>query len=113
MQAEDERSVTWTLTADKVTSQNDSEILEAYGNVELRRGTEYLKADYARYYSSTKWVFLKGHVRALMGKDEMKAEEAEFDLSSRVGWLKHGEVFMDGPHIYFSGDRIDKHWGDV
>ncbi len=113
MKAEDDKSVTWTLSADKVSSRNDSEIMEAYGNVVLRRGGEYLKADYARYYSTTKWVFLKGHVSALMGKDQMKAEEAEFDLSSRVGWLKKGEVFMDGPHIYFSGDRVDKHWGDV
>ncbi len=113
MKSEDDKAVTWTLTADKVSSQNDGEVVEAFGNVELRRGTEYLKADYARYYSSTKWVFLRGHVVALMGKDQMKAEEAEFDLSSRVGWLKKGEIFMDGPHIYFSGDRINKHWGDV
>ncbi len=113
MKAEDDKAVTWTLTADKVTSQNDSEIMEAFGNVVLRRGAEYLKADYARYYSTTKWVFLKGHVSALMGRDQMKAEEAEFDLRSRVGWLKKGEIFMDGPHIYFAGDRIDKHWGDV
>ena len=113
MQAEDEQSVTWTLNAAKVTSLGDSEIIEAEGDVLLRRGADYLKADYARYYATTKWVFLRGNVEAKMGKDTMKSQEAEFDLRSRVGWLKHGEIFMDGPHMYFAGERIDKHWGDV
>ncbi|MDR3073647.1 MAG: LPS assembly protein LptD [Deltaproteobacteria bacterium] len=113
MQAEDERAVTWTLNADKVTSLGDNEVLEATGNVVLQRGGEYLKADYARYYASTKWVFLRGNVDIRMGKDTMRSEEAEFDLRSRVGWLKRGQIFMDGPHMYLSGDRINKHWGDV
>lgn len=113
MKTEDDQAVTWTLTADKVTALNDSEVLEAHGNVVLRRGNEYLKADYARYYMPTKWVFLKGHVTARMGKDDLKAEEAEFDLRSRVGWLKKGEIFMEGPHVYFAGEHINKHWGDV
>ena len=113
MQSDDERDVTWQLTADQVTSLNDAEVLEARGNVTLRRGADYLKADFARYYITTKWVFLQGNVEAMMGKDTLKAREAEFDLRSRVGWLKKGEVFMDGPHIYFAGDRINKHYGDV
>ncbi|MCC8193998.1 MAG: LPS assembly protein LptD [Deltaproteobacteria bacterium] len=113
MQAEDEQAVTWTLNADKVTSLSANDVLEAEGNVVLQRGSEYLKADYARYYAGTKWVFLRGNVSARMGRDEMKADEAEFDLRSRIGWLKHGQIYMDGPHMYFAGDRIDKHWGDV
>lgn len=113
MRAEDEKTVNWMLNADKVTSLGASEVIEAEGNVVLQRGDEYLKADYARYYAGTKWVFLRGNVSARMGRDIMQAEEAEFDLRSRVGWLKRGHIFMDGPHMYFSGDRIDKHWGDV
>lgn len=114
MQTEDERVVRWDLTADKVVTHNDSEILEAHGNVHLKRGNEYLKADFARYYMSTKWVYLQGNVKVLTaGKDELNADEAEFDLRSRVGWLKNGRIFMAGPHAYISGDRIDKHWGDI
>lgn len=113
MESEDERLVRWDLTADSVVTFNDEEIMEASGNVVLRRGQEYLKADFARYYMSTKWVYLRGNVYVSMGKDEIKAEEAEFDLRSRVGWLKNGRIFMAGPHAYISGERIDKHWGDV
>ena len=113
METEDQRLVRWDLTADSVTTHNDSEILEARGNVLLKRGNEYLKADFARYYMSTKWVFLQGNVNVHTGKDELQAEEAEFDLRSRVGWLKKGRIFMSGPHAYLAGERIDKHWGDI
>lgn len=113
METEDERLVRWDLTADKVITLNDSEIMEATGNVYLKRGNEYLKADFARYYMSTKWVFLKGNVIVRSGKDEIKAEEAEFDLRSRVGWLKNGRIFMSEPHTYIAGEHINKHWGDV
>ena len=110
---EDDEDVTWQLTADQVTSLSDAEVLEARGNVVLRRGDDYLKADFARYYMTTKWVFLQGNVVARMGKDDLRAREMELDLRNRTGWLKDGEIFMDGPHIYFSGQRIDKHFGDV
>ncbi len=113
MQTEDDRTVKWDLTADSLSSLSNEEVLEAKGNVYLRRGSEYLKADYARYYLSTKWVYLKGNVQVRLGRDELKAEEAEFDLSSKVGWLKKGQVFMEGPHTYLTGDHITKYWGDV
>lgn len=113
MQSEDERLVRWDLTADSMTTLSNSEIMEASGNVTLRRGNEYLRADFARYYMATKWVFLKGNVVVRTGRDEIQAEEAEFDLRSRVGWLKNGRVFMAGPHIFLTGEHIDKHWGDV
>lgn len=113
MRGEDDKAVSWTLTADSMTTLSANEVMEATGNVVLKRGDEYLKADYARYYAATKWVFLRGNVQAKMGKDAMSAAEAEFDLRSRVGWLKHGQIFMEGPHMYLAGERIDKHWGDV
>ncbi|GHV54160.1 LPS-assembly protein LptD [Deltaproteobacteria bacterium] len=113
MRAEDERNISWSLTADKVTTLSSNDVIEATGHVVLQRGSESLKADYARYYAGTKWVFLRGNVDVHMGRDAMQAEEAEFDLRSRVGWLKRGRIFMAGPHMYLAGERIDKHWGDV
>ncbi|UZP68817.1 LPS assembly protein LptD [Desulfovibrio mangrovi] len=109
---EDEEAVVWTLHADKLTSLNDSKVLEAEGKVSLRQGEDYLKADFIRYFSATNWVLLKGNVQVKMGEDVMESEEAEFDLGSRIGWLKNGKVFVDGPHIYLAGEKINKHWGD-
>ncbi len=109
---EDEEAVVWTLHADKVTNLNNSKVLEGEGSVALRQGEDYLKADFVRYFSATNWVLLKGHVEVKMGEDLLEAEEAEFDLGNRIGWLKNGKVFVDGPHIYFTGEQINKHWGD-
>lgn len=112
MHTDDAENVTWRLTADKLTSHNDSKIVEAEGNVALRRGDEYLKADYARYFATTNWVYLKGNVQIHTGKDDIKSDEAEFDLRNKTGWMRNGEIFMAGPHIYFAGDKITKKWGD-
>ena len=113
MRSDDERSMRWDLTADSLVSFNDSEILEATGNVLLTRGDEFLMADFARYYLGSKWVYLSGNVRVRMGRDVIDAQEAEFDLGNRVGWLKQGKVFVEGPHAYISGETIRKHYGDV
>ena len=109
---ENAENQTWKLTADKLTSLNDGSVLEAEGNVYMQRGLEYLKADYARYYPSTNWVYLRGAVDVRLGKDVIMADSAEFDLRSRTGWLTNGNIFMEGPHMYFSGGRIVKHRGD-
>ena len=103
----------WDLSAAKVTGNRTNQVLEAEGDVYLKRDEEYLKADYARYYASTGWVYLKGNVEVFFGKDKLTASEAEFNIANKTGWLKDGHVFMQGPHIYFSGQRINKHWGDM
>lgn len=102
----------WRITADKLVSLNNGVIVEASGNVVLERGDDSLYADFARYFTTTDWVFVRGNVIVRMGRDELKASEAEFDLNSSTGWLKNGSVFMAGPHIYFAGEHVVKHWGD-
>lgn len=109
---EDTKEASWNLEADKLVTLSDNTIVEAQGGVVLQRGNDILKADFARYYSATNWVYLKGNVFVRMGKDDIHSDEAEFDLHSKTGWLTNGHVFMEGPHIYFSGSRIIKHWGD-
>lgn len=98
----------WRLLADKTAASHDNEYIEAFGNVILDRGGDYIRAEYARYYQSTKWVFLKGDVEARFQGDFMKAEEAEFDLNTNTGWLKNGQIFMEDPHMYFEGAVLKK-----
>jgi LPS-assembly protein len=98
----------WRLLADRTAASHDNKYIEAFGNVVLDRGTDYIRADYARYYQATKWVFLKGGVEARFQGDFLKAEEAEFDLETNTGWLKNGQVFMEDPHMYFEGAILKK-----
>ena len=93
----------WRLLADRTAASHDNKYIEAFGNVVLERGKDYIRAGYARYYQTTKWVFLKGDVEARFQGDFLKAEEAEFDLETNTGWLKNGQVFMEDPHMYFEG----------
>lgn len=102
----------WHLAADKLTTLAGNTIVEAEGQVVLIRGDDILKADFARYYSETDWIYLKGNVFVRMGRDDINAESAEFDLRSKTGWLTNGDVFMEGQHTYFKGERIIKHFGD-
>ncbi|WP_051177251.1 LPS assembly protein LptD [Halodesulfovibrio aestuarii] len=109
---EDQEAVEWQLAAEKVSTLNDADVIEAEGNVVLKQGNDYLKADFARYYAATNWVYLSGNVEVFMNNDNLSAETAEFDLGKKIGWMKNGKVFMAGPHMYFSGKRIQKNWGD-
>ncbi|WP_304081590.1 LPS-assembly protein LptD [Maridesulfovibrio ferrireducens] len=101
----------WQFSADKVVAENDSEYVQAYGNVTVRSGTSYIKADFARFYQATKWIYLKGNVKAQWKGDFYDAAEAEFDLNNMVGWLKKGRVFVAKPHVYFESEFIEKHNG--
>ena len=103
----------WDLSADKVTAYNQNSVVDAEGEVFLKRGQEYLKADFARYFADTGWVYLKGNVEIYFGSDRLSGKEAEFDLANKVGWVKEGQVFMAGPHVYLSGEKVNKNWGDT
>lgn len=109
---EDQETVEWQLSAQKVSTLNDAEVIEAEGDVILKQGKDYLKADFARYYAATNWVYLSGNVEVFMNNDQLSAATAEFDLGKKVGWMKDGKVFVAGPHVYFTGERIEKNWGD-
>ena len=52
----------WTLKSDKLVSIDDGVIVEASGGVLLQRGDDYMKADFARYYTATNWIFVQGNV---------------------------------------------------
>lgn len=102
----------WTFSADRVVGDHTSEYVEAFGNCSLSLGEDQLRADFARYYQNTGWVFLKGNIRAHWGGDFLQADEGEFDLKNMTGWLKNGKLFMAKPHIYVEAERVGKRVGD-
>lgn len=113
MRTDDNRPVRWDLAAESVIADDSAQIFEAEGRVVLRRGQEFLKADFARYFASTGWIYLRGNVEISFDGTDIVAEEAEFDLRSKTGWLKRGQIFVGQPHLYFTGEHIEKYWGDI
>lgn len=112
LEAKGQENTPWQIKADNLAAQHDTEVLQADGNVVLTQGENTLKADHATYYRATGWVRLVGNVDIDWSTDRLRAEEAEFDLKNKVGWLKNGEIFVSEPHLYFRGERIEKHAGD-
>lgn len=102
----------WKFTADRVVGDHNSEYAEAFGNVSLSSDPYFVQADYARYYRASNWVFLKGNVRATWGSDFLEADEAEFDLTNKQGWLKRGKAFLAEPHLYVESKMIRRYRGD-
>lgn len=102
----------WTFAADRVVGDHTSEYVEGHGNCTLSMGDNQLQADFARYYHTTGWVYLKGNLRARWGGDFLQADEGEFDLSNMTGWLKNGKLFMAKPHMYVDAERVGKAQGD-
>ncbi|MFP4084092.1 MAG: LPS-assembly protein LptD [Desulfonatronovibrio sp.] len=98
----------WTLDADRIETRDDEKIIEAFGNVYLFRLGNFLQADYAKLYTDTNWLYLKGNISAQWDNDFLEGEEAELDLDSNTGWLKNGQVFMADPHMYFTGELLEK-----
>jgi LPS-assembly protein len=98
----------WHVQADRIQTDQEIKLLEAWGSVRLYKGEDYIQADYVRYYWSTRWVYLRGNVQARWEGDYFEAQEAEFDLDNKVGWVKNGQLFLKGPHLYFKGKRLEK-----
>lgn len=113
MMSETGREMVWNLSADRMISSAGGTVLEAFGKVELRMGGDYIRADFARYFASTNWVYLYGNIELSMGGDFITAQEAEFDLRSRSGWITNGRIFIAESNTYFSAGRIVKHRGSL
>ncbi len=102
----------WSIASNSLSSLDNGAIIEARGEVVLERGEDILKADFARYYVSTGWIFIQGNVLVKLGRDELSASEAEINLNDLTGFLRNGTVLMESQHIYFSGEYVKKHYGD-
>lgn len=98
----------WRFNALEMHQDQDSEIIEATGDAMAKSGDDYMLADFARYYKSTGWLYLRGHVRIRWGAYSFEAEEAEFDLNSKVGWMKNGRMLTENPSFFISGKTIRK-----
>lgn len=102
----------WVFTADKVVGDHVSEYVEATGNCTLVMGENTIRADFARYYQETGWIYLRGNIRARWEGDFLEATEAEFDLNNMLGWLRDGRIFVAKPHVWVEAERLERRPGD-
>ena len=100
--------VAWNLKAKKFVSENSRGYVEAIGDVVLTKDGDEIKADYARLYSESNWLFLKGDVEVTWKTDTFTAQEAEFDLITMNGWLKESSLYMPEMETYLQAKVLNK-----
>jgi LPS-assembly protein len=102
------------LTADKLSTTEGSNQIEASGNVEIKREATTLKADEVRFNRATQEVEAKG--RVTVDDPEWKVRSADslkLNMGEETGVIENGDLFMEQGHISISGRRFEKFGGQT
>jgi LPS-assembly protein len=100
------------LTADRLSAGNGANLIEATGNVEIKRGETTLKADEARFNRTTQDAEAKGQVRVDDPEWKVKsADSIKLNLGDETGEILNGDLFLEQGHISMTGRRFQKFGG--
>jgi len=102
------------VTADKLSTGNGSNQIDATGNVEIKRGETTLKADEVRINRATQDVEAKGKVS--VNDPEWKVKSAgsiQLNLEKETGEIQDGDLFLEDGHLSLSGRRFQKLGGQT
>jgi len=102
------------LQADKLTSSESGNEIEATGNVEIKREETTLKANELRMNRETQDVEAKG--RVVLDDPEWKIKSADslrMNMATETGELNNADLFLEQGHISVSGRRFEKFGGQT
>lgn len=103
-----------TVSADKLSTGNGSNVIEASGNVEIKREATTLKADEVRFNRATQDAEAKG--RVTLEDPEWKVRSADsikLNLGDETGEILNGDLFLEEGHISLSARRFQKFGGQT
>jgi len=97
------------VTADKLSTSDGSNEIEATGSVELKRDLTTLKADEVRVNRTTQDVEAKGKVTVDDPEWKVKsADSLQMNMEQETGEIQNGDVFLENGHVSMSGRRLQK-----
>jgi LPS-assembly protein len=96
------------LRADRLSHEQNDDVIRASGNVEIDWSGSSLYADMAEYYREKGIVTAKGSVKLIKGSDTLSGDSAEFEVNSKKGVVNNGNIFIKGNNLRLSGSRIEK-----
>ncbi len=102
------------ISADKLSTSDGSNQIEASGNVELRRQEMTLKADQVRFNRATQDVEAKGGI--VIDDPEWKVKSADalrMNMGTEAGVIENGDIFLENGHLSMSGRRFEKFGGQT
>ena len=102
------------LQADKLSSSDSGNQIEATGNVEIKRELTTLKANELRMNRATQDVEAEG--RVTLDDPEWKIKSADsirMNMEKETGELHNADLFLEQGHISISGRRLEKFGGQT
>jgi LPS-assembly protein len=102
------------ITADKLSTGDGSNQIEATGNVEIKREGMTLKADEVRVNRETQDMEAKGKVTVDDPDWKVKAASSlQLNLEKETGEIQDGDLFLEEGHISLGGRRFQKLGGQT
>lgn len=102
------------VTADKLSTSDGSNNIEATGSVELKRDLTTLKADEVRMNRTTQDVEAKGKVTVDDPEWKVKsADSIQMNMEQETGEIQNGDLFLEDGHVSMSGRRFQKFGGQT
>ena len=97
------------ITADKLSTTDGSNEIEATGNVEIKRDLTTLKADEVRMNRTTQDVDAKGKITVDDPEWKIKsADSLQMNMEQETGEIQNGDIFLENGHVSMSGRRLQK-----
>jgi len=102
------------LQADKLSSSDSGNQVEATGNVEIKREETTLKANELRMNRATQEVEAKGRISLDGPEWKIKsADSLRLNMEKETGELQNADLFLEQGHISVSGRRFEKYGGQT
>ncbi len=105
---EDDPAQPWNIAADKITRDQKTGNLVAFGQVIITKQGRRLSADRIVFNQKTGDIRAQGHVMLTTGQDVLTGSSVEFNLNTRKGIIDQGTLFVASNHFYIKGERIIK-----
>jgi LPS-assembly protein len=102
------------VTADKLSTGDGANQIDAAGNVEIKRGETTIKAEEVRVNRTTQDMEAKGKVSLDDPEWKVKSADAiEFNMEKETGEIQNGDLFLEDGHISMTGRRLQKFGGQT
>lgn len=103
----------WEISADRVSYEQQGELVVAEGDVVIRRGDQRLRAGKAVYNHKTGVAAVSEGILLDADGDLLSGEEAVFDLQEETGRVTDGSLFLRDNHVYLKGRWIERELRDT
>jgi len=96
------------IEADQLAYEQDTQLYQAHGNVEVTRGDFSLKADHAQLNAATKDLMAWGNVLLREGEDVLECERLEVNVDTRLGRVYQAKLFLKDQNFHVTGREAEK-----